>query len=107
MKVKIFKIIFENNSFDKVEEDINTWITSMPPGTDIQRIVMSDHYTMFLYGGRSHLEKATPKAGSALLCSQCGKNAPTPGKKSCEECQAYQAEYREQKKVEKRTGRYP
>lgn len=103
MKLKVFSNI---DQFDG-ESAIDDWLSEVGPirisHTEI--LIKGPSPKMFVF--YEDAEAPTKKqAKKQELCRQCRKNPPAPGKKQCEPCRQYQAEYRKQRKEEKKI-RYP
>lgn len=86
-----------------IEQELNGWLEEVGNIKIDHTVVVNEtnggHKLIIFY---SEIGKSRP----AQVCAQCKKNSPANGLKTCEECQKYQKDYRQKRKIENKT-RYP
>lgn len=90
-----------------IEQELNEWLDDVGPVKIDHTVVVNEsnggHKLIIFY---SEAVAPAPRAKTSAVCTQCRKNPPANGLKTCESCQDYQRDYRKKRKEESKS-RYP
>jgi hypothetical protein len=104
MRAKALSIEFNT----PIEQELNSWLEEVGEIRIDHTVVVNEsnggHKLIIFYSEATSAPVVTGK--KAVVCTQCRKNPPANGLKTCEECQKYQSEYRKKRKEESK-ARYP